>query len=147
MNHFEYKGYLGSAEIDVESRVLVGKLLFLRDVVAYSGTDVNGLEAAFREAVDEYLATCAELGDEPDVPCKGSFNVRVGAPLHREIALKARARGIGLNEMVCEALREACNGKSEHHTHVVVRVEAPRNEVVTGSAGDQRWMQEHARVH
>lgn len=117
---FEYKGYIGSAEVDAGSLSLVGKLLFIRDVIAYSATTVKGLRAAFEEAVDDYLATCVEIGDEPEAPCKGSFNVRVGPQLHREVALKARARKVGLNEFVCQALVVAVSEQSNHtvqHLH------------------------------
>jgi predicted HicB family RNase H-like nuclease len=87
---YEYKGYLGSAEVDAENSVLVGKLLFIRDAIAYSASDVAGLKRAFEEAVDDYLRSCAEAGDQPDTPCKGSFNVRVSPQLHRKIAVAAR---------------------------------------------------------
>ncbi|OZB43074.1 MAG: hypothetical protein B7X31_01880 [Thiomonas sp. 13-66-29] len=119
-NFFEYKGYLGSAEVDAESMVMVGKLLFIKDTIAYSAESVPALETAFHEAVDEYLATCAELGDEPDTPCKGSFNVRVGPERHRDIAVEAHRRGMKLNELVCQAL-DAFLGKAtmveHHHQH------------------------------
>ena len=104
---FEYKGYLGSAEVDTEAFVLVGKLLFIKDVIAYSAEDAKGLEAAFREAVDDYLETCADLGRDPEVPCKGTFNVRVSPLVHRDTALAARRKRITLNQFVCEALAVA----------------------------------------
>lgn len=119
-NYFEYKGYLGSAEIDTTTLFLVGKLLFIRDVIAYSATSPEGLRAAFEQAVDDYLATCAEVGDKPDAPCKGSFNVRVGPYLHREAALKARAKGVGLNEFICQAVAAAVSEPFNHtvqHLH------------------------------
>jgi predicted HicB family RNase H-like nuclease len=61
----KYKGYIGSAEVDVENRVLVGKLLFVRDSIAYSATSIEGLATAFNEAVDDYLAACVNEGGEP----------------------------------------------------------------------------------
>ena len=73
MNIYEYKGYIGSAEVDVESGFLVGKLLFIRDTITYSAETAKQLEAAFKEAVDDYLATCAQLGDEPDKPFTVSY--------------------------------------------------------------------------
>jgi predicted HicB family RNase H-like nuclease len=103
----EYKGYFGSAEVDVEGNALVGKLLFMRDVITYSATTPKGLQKAFREAVDDYLETCKELGSEPDTPCKGTFNVRIGPELHRQVALIARSKGKGLNEFVRDALEAA----------------------------------------
>lgn len=133
MNMYEYKGYLGSAEVDTDGGVLAGKLLFLRDSIAYSAETPAQLETAFREAVDEYLATCAEHGDEPDVPCKGSFNVRVDPDLHRRAATHARARRMNLNQFVVQALEVAC-GVNEHHTHVTVYVE-PASETRIASVG------------
>jgi predicted HicB family RNase H-like nuclease len=108
--HLQYKDYLGSTEVDVDSGHLHGKLLFIRDTITFSGLTVAELNAAFREAVDDYLATCAEDGDAPDVPLKGSFNVRVGPERHRKIAIAARRADIGLNEFVCQALDVAVMG-------------------------------------
>jgi len=125
----EYKGYFGSAEVDVEGNALVGKLLFMRDVITYSATTPKGLLRAFREAVNDYLETCKELGTEPDTPCKGTFNVRIGPELHREVALIARSKGKGLNEFVREALttatlpsRQLVEHQHNHHFAVVVHV-------------------------
>jgi predicted HicB family RNase H-like nuclease len=118
----EYKGYIGSAEVDIENRVIVGKLLYIRDAIAYSATSIEGIEAAFRAAVDDYLATCAEEGDEPDLPCKGSFNVRVGPERHRSVAIAARREGVGLNEFVCSALDDAVRTRTPRtvvHQHEV----------------------------
>jgi len=56
---FKYKGYIGSVQVDTESCVLVGRLLFIQDIIGYSGSDLESLEKAFREAVDDYLQTCA----------------------------------------------------------------------------------------
>lgn len=122
-NVFEYKGYLGSAEIDTEGMALVGKLLFIRDVVAYSADSLQGLDAAFREAVDDYLSTCEQLGEEPDTPCKGTFNVRIGPELHRQVALVARAKGLGLNEFVVHALASAVDAGLNRTIEHVHRVE------------------------
>jgi predicted HicB family RNase H-like nuclease len=106
-NHFEYAGYIGSAEVDVENGTLFGRLLFIRDAIGYHSETVEGLEEAFREAVDDYLAACREDGSEPDVPCKGSFNVRVGPERHRKVAIAARNQGVGLNDFVGLALDKA----------------------------------------
>jgi len=40
-------------------------------------------------------------------PFKGSFNVRIKAELHRQAAQAASARGISLNALVEEAIRQA----------------------------------------
>ena len=42
----------------------------------------KGIMAAFKEAVDDYRELCEAEGRKPDVPLKGSFNVRPGRDLH-----------------------------------------------------------------
>lgn len=101
----EYKGYLGSVEYSDADEVLHGRLEFVRDLVTYEATDAKGLKAAFQDAVDDYLALCEAEGRTPDVPLKGSFNVRPGRDLHRRAMLLARRRGINLNTVVTDALR------------------------------------------
>jgi predicted HicB family RNase H-like nuclease len=57
-----YKGYVGSVEVDLEGNAIVGKLLFIADVIAYSAGSPAGIEAAFREAVDEYIQVSGDIG-------------------------------------------------------------------------------------
>lgn len=101
----EYKGYFGSVEYSDEDDVFHGRLEFIRDLVTYEGTDAKGLKRAFHEAVEDYLALCAEEGRKPDEPLKGSFNVRPGRELHRRAMLIARRKGTNLNTIVSDALR------------------------------------------
>ena len=61
-SQLHYKGYVGSIEASTEDKCLFGKLLFIRALVNYEGQTVAELEAAFREAVDDYLQTCQQLG-------------------------------------------------------------------------------------
>lgn len=102
----EYKGYFGSIEYSDDDDVLHGRLEFIRDLVTYEGDDAKGLKSAFHEAVDDYLDLCAAEGRKPDVPLKGSFNVRPGRDLHRRAMLYAKRRGVNLNTVVSDALRQ-----------------------------------------
>jgi len=101
----EYKGYFGSVEYNDDDEVFHGRLEFIRDLVTYEGTDARSLKQAFHEAVDDYLELCAEQGREPEIPLKGSFNIRPGRDLHRRAMMFARRRGLNLNTVVSEALR------------------------------------------
>lgn len=104
MSLLHYKGYIGTVEYSAEDHCLFGKLAYIRDLVSYEATTVRLLEKSFREAVEDYLALCARKKREPNVPFKGTFNVRVGPELHR---LASIAAGDGsLNTFVCEAIRE-----------------------------------------
>jgi predicted HicB family RNase H-like nuclease len=58
----EYKGYFGSVEYSDDDDVLHGKLEFIRDLVTYEAADAKNLKRAFRQAVDDYLALCADEG-------------------------------------------------------------------------------------
>ena len=103
-NMLEYKGYLGSLQFSADDRVFYGKIEHIRSLVTFEGTDVESLEEAFREAVDDYLATCRELGREPEKPFKGAFNVRTGEERHRRASVYAATHHKSLNQVVNEAL-------------------------------------------
>ncbi|ACI97982.1 HicB-related protein [Rhodospirillum centenum SW] len=109
----EYKGYIGSVEYSDTDEVLHGRLEFIRDLVTYEGVDARGLKAAFHEAVDDYLDLCEAEGRQPDVPLKGSFNVRPGPDLHRRAMLLARRRGETLNTVVSDALRRYLDSEAQ----------------------------------
>ena len=100
----EYKGYIWSIDYSAEDELLHGKLIGIRDLVAYEGTDVRSLKESFQEAVDDYLKSCRHRGKTPDVPFKGSFNVRVGPELHKRAAAIAGQKHKTLNTVVSEAL-------------------------------------------
>jgi predicted HicB family RNase H-like nuclease len=103
-NYLEYKGYIGTIAFSAEDRVFYGKLQGINDLVTFEGSSVKELEAAFKEAVTDYLETCKTLGKSPDKIYKGTFNVRVPQELHQQTALLASKAGINLNEAVKKAL-------------------------------------------
>ncbi|MFS2159901.1 type II toxin-antitoxin system HicB family antitoxin [Pseudomonas sp. Pseusp122] len=103
LNH---RGYYGSIEASPEDNCLFGKLQFIRALVNYEGETVAELAQAFRDAVDDYLSTCTALAQEPEIPCKGSFNVRVGHELHLAASVAATRQSISLNDLTRRALSE-----------------------------------------
>ena len=107
MSLFRYKGFYGSAEASVEDNCLFGKLEFIEPLISYEGQNVEELEQAFKEAVDDYLLDCEELGREPAKPCKGSFNVRIGPVLHRHALIVAKENNLNLNEFVKRSIEQA----------------------------------------
>ena len=62
------------------------------------------LNAAFKDAINDYLETCKKEGVKPQKPFKGNFNVRTGSDLHRRAALFAQDQDSNLNKVVIEAL-------------------------------------------
>lgn len=105
----KYKGYYGSIHYNSEDRIFYGKIAFIRALTSYEGTSADALVSAFEEAVDDYLAICAEQGVEPEKPFKGSFNVRIAPELHQQVAVAASRYGVSLNRFVADALSKAVN--------------------------------------
>ena len=70
-NALEYKGYYTLVEFDKDSGELRGKIEGISDYVDFQCENSKGVEKAFREAVDDYLAFCEEVGKKPDKEYKG----------------------------------------------------------------------------
>ncbi len=82
MGFLKYKGYTGSVEYSEEDNCLFGKV----------------------QAVEDYLASCAERGVEPCKPYSGTFNVRVSPEIHSAIAAMAQQAGVTINAFVRQVL-------------------------------------------
>lgn len=103
----EYKGYVARVEFDESVGRLHGRIIDTRDVISFEAADVDGVYAAFKEAVDDYLAFCAEDGAEPDRPFSGKILVRASSELHRSVTAAAARDGKSVNEWVGEVLGSA----------------------------------------
>ncbi len=99
-----HRGYYGSVHFDFDEKIFYGKIEFIRDLVTYEASDAETLIRHFCEAVDEYLEDCKDLNKTPDIPFKGSFNIRIEPELHREISLYALQHNETLNGIVKKAL-------------------------------------------
>jgi len=103
----QYKGYVAKPEFDDEARVLHGEVINLRDVVTFEADCVDDLVKAFHDSVDDYLAFCAQRGEEPDKPFSGKFLVRIEPELHKELYLHARSSDVSLNAYIADLLGAA----------------------------------------
>lgn len=54
-NTIEYKGYTGSIEFSESDGLFFGKVLGIRSLISYEGTNADELVADFHGAVDDYL--------------------------------------------------------------------------------------------
>jgi len=99
-NVLEHKGYTGTVEFSAVDEVFFGKIRGIRDVVTFEADTVSKLKKSFRDAVEDYIETCAAMGKEPDKEFKGSFNVRIKPKLHRLAVIKSSAMKISLNQFV-----------------------------------------------
>lgn len=110
-----YKGYQAKVEYSVEDGLVVGEVIGVRDSLNFHAdtVDPKAVEAMFHQCVDDYLDFCAELGVAPDKTYSGTFNVRVGAELHRLAEQEAVKRGVALNQLVVQALENEVKGYHE----------------------------------
>ncbi len=105
-NELRYRGYTAKVEYDPESRVLYGKIEGIRDLVNFQSDSAKEIENEFHSAVDDYLAFCAEIGQQPDKVYAGSLNVRIPPEEHRRLSEIARRENISLNAVITEACRQ-----------------------------------------
>ena len=61
-NTMEYNGYVGSVEFSEENGIFFGKVMGIRSLISYEGTDAKSLVEDFHGAVDDYLLLCEEMG-------------------------------------------------------------------------------------
>lgn len=107
MNTMTHKGYTARVEFDERDGIFVGRLLGITDVIGFHGETVAELRAAFEEAVDDYLATCAKIGKPPMKPASGNLMLRVPPEVHLQAQIAAQAQGQSLNQWATEVLRNA----------------------------------------
>ena len=75
--------------------------------MGFHADTVEGLRTAFREAVDDYLETCATLGREPQRAFSGQVRFRVSPEVHRRAAVAAEIAGKSLDQWAEEVLDKA----------------------------------------
>lgn len=106
-NALIYKGYIAPIEFDADDGIFVGRLAGIRDGVSFHGESVPELRAAFEEAVDDYIATCAKIGKSPEKSYSGKLMLRVDPSLHARAVRAAELAGKSLNSWGAETLERA----------------------------------------
>ena len=101
-----YKGYLAEVTIDEESGLLFAETIGMRDGVTAQAETFIQLKAEFAISINDYLAWCEELGEQPEKPYSGKFQFRTDPQTHRNAVLAAKKEGKSLNTFVNEAVME-----------------------------------------
>ena len=112
MRGMNYKGYFAKVEFDPEDRIFVGRVVGIRDVIGFHGESVTELESAFKEAVDNYLAACKELKQEPNKSYSGNLMLRIPVEVHAAVAAAAEISGKSINQWAAVVLEEASHANS-----------------------------------
>ena len=100
----EYKGYHSRIVYDSVSKVLHGKVEGINDLITFESDSVSEIETEFRKAVDDYLAFCEDIGQEPDKEYKGTFNIRITPELHKKLVEISFLNNESLNNTVEKAI-------------------------------------------
>lgn len=103
----KHRGYLARVEFDADDGIFVGHVAGIEDAIGFHADNVEALVAAFRDAVDDYLESCARLGKAPDKPLSGKVFIRATPELHARAAVAAKLAGKSLNQFGVEALEKA----------------------------------------
>ena len=103
----KYKGYTGVVQFDDEAMIFHGEVVGLRDIITFRGETPEELKKEFKKSINGYLDWCKELGQEPEKPYSGRFNLRISPDLHAKIHTAAKAHGESLNSFVEHTLERA----------------------------------------
>ena len=102
-----YQGYSARVEFDDADGIFIGRIAGIRDGVGFHANTVEGLRAAFHEAVEDYLETCAAVGKEPHRAFSGQMMLRVKPEVHARSVRAAELAGKSLNQWAEEVLGNA----------------------------------------
>ena len=106
-NVIVYRDYSAIVEYSANDRLLWGRLAGIRDIVSFHGETPEQLEAAFHEAVDDYLEGCAEIGREPQATKLDAVAFDLPVDLRVRAAERAHAAGQSVGEWAVRALDRA----------------------------------------
>lgn len=104
-----YKGYAATVEFDGSVGRLHGRVVNSAPypISTFEATDVDGLQAEFRQSIDEYLLSYQEDGIKLQRPSSGKPNVRLGPELHQSVTRSATENGLSLNKLICRLPKKA----------------------------------------
>ena len=107
-NAMTHQNYSARVEFDDdEDGIFTGRIAGIRDGVGFHADTVDGLRAAFHEAVEDYLETCAKLARTPQHAFSGQMMFRVQPEVHRKAALAAELEVKSLNKWAEAVLGKA----------------------------------------
>ena len=64
-NQLHYKNHVGNVFFSENDNVFHGKVIGISDSISFEGDSVKTLTEDFRNAIDEYLEFCTEVGKQP----------------------------------------------------------------------------------
>jgi predicted HicB family RNase H-like nuclease len=106
-NILSHKGFSARVEFDSADGIFFGRIAGIADVVGFHANTVHDLVAAFHEAVDDYVSTCANIGKVPERSFSGKLMLRVDPQVHAASVRAAKLAGLSLNQWGEDVLSRA----------------------------------------
>jgi predicted HicB family RNase H-like nuclease len=106
-----YKGYAARVDYDDRDHIFVGRVLGIDDIIGFHAESVGELRRAFQEAIDDYLASCQELGKTPQRSASGKLMLRITPQVHRDALRAAQMADKSLNQWAEEVLGAAAQAQ------------------------------------
>ena len=104
MNAMTYKGCAARVEYSDEDQCFVGHIAGIRDCIGFHSESVAGLRKAFKEAVKDYLETCAAVGKTPQKPYPEKLTLRLSPESRASVPHAAQLGGQSTNQWSSGAL-------------------------------------------
>ena len=101
----KYKGYVGQVVYDEDAKIFHGEVIGLKDIITFQGESVKELELAFHDSINDYLEFCLKRGEKPEKTFSGNIRLRMDPKLHAMIAQEAARKGLSLNDLITQKLR------------------------------------------
>ncbi len=110
MNSMNYRGYTARLAYDERGHIFVGRVLGLRQPIAFYAQTVEGLRVQFHAAIDSYLQTCLDRGIRPEEPVSGRLQLRLAPEMHGAVRVAAQTARKTVNQWVSDALGQVLRG-------------------------------------
>jgi predicted HicB family RNase H-like nuclease len=101
-----YKGFVGVATVDLDAKILFGRVVNTRSVITFESATVADLEKEFHDSVDFYIEACEKHGITPEKPVAGNISLRMTPELHAAVTTAAAESGMSVNKYIGSLLAE-----------------------------------------
>ena len=109
----KYKEYSAHIEYSEEDGCFVGHIAGITDIIGFHADTDSELQAAFEEAVEDYLETCERLNKPPQKSYSGKLRLRIPPDIHVAIAEAAEASGKSHDQWATETFMHAVSVQSK----------------------------------
>jgi predicted HicB family RNase H-like nuclease len=91
-----YRDYPAEVTLDLEEGIVSGRVLGVETPITFCAERVDEVEVRLAEAVDDYLRSCAERGEEPERPYSGHVEFYTSPEAHGRLVAAAARSGLSL---------------------------------------------------